>query len=265
MPTLQTLTRTAPLALALTAAAGACRSPSAEPAVVRVAAAADLSDAFAEVGLAFEQATGQKVLFTFGSSGLLATQISQGAPFDVFAAASRQYAEQTVTTDACDRRSLAGYARGRLAIWSSGKEPWTPKTLAELTDPRVARIAIANPDHAPYGLAAKQALERAGAWQAVRPKLVWAENVRQTLQFAASGNAEVALVALSLVIQDRTHPWTLIDDALHQPLQQTVVVCKGGKNPVAGRDFAQFLLSAAGRAILERYGFAHPDQQHPNQ
>lgn len=258
MPPRQTLTRTAPWALALTAAAGGCRSPTADPAVVRVAAAADLSDAFAEVGLAFEKATGQKVLFTFGSSGLLATQISQGAPFDVFAAASRHYAEQTVRADSCDRRSLAGYARGRLAIWSSGKEPWTPKTLAELTDPRVARIAIANPDHAPYGLAAKQALERSGAWQAVGPKLVRAENVRQSLQFAASGNADVALVALSLVIQDRTHPWTLIDDALHQPLQQTLVVCKGGKNPVAGQDFALFLLSPPGRAILERYGFSRP-------
>ena len=260
MPSPQTLTRAAPWALALAAAAGACRSPSTEPAVVRVAAAADLSDAFAEVGLAFEKATGQKLLFTFGSSGLLATQICQGAPFDVFAAASRHYAEQTVRADSCDRHSLAGYARGRLAIWSSGKTPWTPKTLAELADQRVARIAIANPDHAPYGLAAKQALERAGAWQAAGPKLVLAENVRQALQFAASGNADVALVALSLVIQDRTHPWTLVDDALHQPLQQTLVVCKGGKNPVAGKDFAQFLLSSPGRAILERYGFAQPDQ-----
>jgi molybdate transport system substrate-binding protein len=245
--------------LALTAVAGACRSPAAEPAVVRVAAAADLSDAFAEVGLAFEKATGQKVLFTFGSSGLLATHLSQGAPFDVFAAASRHYAEQTVIASSCDRHSMAGYARGRLAIWSNGKETWTPKTLAELADPRVARIAIANPDHAPYGLAAKQALERAGVWQAVSAKLVLAENVRQTLQFAATGNANVALVALSLVIQDRRHPWTLIDDALHQPLQQTLVVCKGGKNPVAGQDFAQFLLSSPGRAILERYGFAQPD------
>lgn len=260
MPPLRTSTRTAPLALALTAVAGACHSPTVKPAVVRVAAAADLSDAFAEVGVAFEKATGQRVLFTFGSSGLLATQISQGAPFDVFAAASRDYVEQTVSTDSCDLHSLAGYARGRLAIWSSGRQSWAPKTLAELADPRVARIAIANPDHAPYGLAAKQALERAGAWQAVRPRLVLAENVRQALQFAASENADVALVALSLVIQDRAHPWTLIDDAMHQPLQQTLVVCKGGRNPVAGQDFAHFLRSPPGRAILQRYGFAGPER-----
>lgn len=258
MPSASSIARAVPGAVALAVAAGACRSPAVEAPVVRVAAASDLSDAFAEAGAAFQQSTGKRVVFTFGSSGLLARQISQGAPFDVFAAASQRFAEQAVRSEACDEASLTGYAQGRLAMWSRADVAWIPKKLEDLTDPRVGHIAIAHPDHAPYGLAAKQALERAGVWKAVEPKLVLAENVRQTLQFATSGNADVALVALSLVIRDRTHPWTLIDQALHQPLQQTLVVCKAGQDLESGREFARFLLSPAGRAILERYGFAQP-------
>lgn len=258
MPPLSPHSRVAPWVVTLTAAAGGCRAPAPSTDVARIAAASDLSDAFAEAGQAYERVSGRKVLFTFGSSGLLAAQISQGAPFDVFAAASQRFAEQTVQADACDGQSLAGYARGRLAMWSLGGDGWAPRTLAELADPRVGRVAIANPDHAPYGLAARQALQAAGLWDAVQPKLVLAENVRQGLQFAASGDADVALVALSLVIADRSHPWTLIDDRLHQPLQQTLVVCRGGHNQDTGRDFARFLLSPAGRAILARYGFAAP-------
>lgn len=228
-------------------------APHAPP--LRVAAASDLTHAFGEIGQAFEQQTGQRVQFTFGSSGLLATQLTQGAPFDLFAAASHAYAEQAVQAGACLGASMASYAQGRLALWSAAGQGWTPKTLSDLADPRVHHVAIAHPDHAPYGKAAQQALQRAGLWTAVQGKLVLAENVRQALQFAASGNAEVALVAAALVHGDKNNPWQLLDPAGYDPLQQTLVTCTAGQNLGAAQRFAAFVTSAEGQAILARHGF----------
>jgi molybdate transport system substrate-binding protein len=239
----------------------ACRSP--DPAAgktIEVAAAADLAFAFKDIGAAYEKSTGQKVVFSFGSTGLLEKQISEGAPFDVFAAANVSYADDAVSAGAClgDSRSL--YATGRLVLFTAGDAAFHPKAVTDLTDPRISKIAIANPEHAPYGKAARQAMERAGVWEKLRRRMVYGENVQQALQFAQSGNAEVALVAMSLA---RVTPgdWTLIPGELHERIDQALVVCTQGKAGIdAGRRFTAFVNSADGRAIMRRYGFLLPGE-----
>ena len=246
--------------LAIAAASASCRKPAEEPAIA-VAAAADLTLAFGEIGAAFERTTGRRVTFSFGSTGLLAKQIEEGAPFRVFAAASVAFVDRVVRQGACLEDTRALYARGALAIYSAEGARARPVRLADLVDPGVARIAIANPEPAPYGAAAGDALRRAGVLDAVRPKLVHGENVRQALQFAATGNADVAIVARSL---EGTSPGTFapIDTALHAPIDQAIVVCKGSGPDAAGeagaRAFASFVASPEGRAILARHGFLEP-------
>ncbi|HYQ17903.1 MAG TPA: molybdate ABC transporter substrate-binding protein, partial [Polyangiaceae bacterium] len=178
-----------------------CKQAPKEAPPLQVAAAADLSVAFEEMGKLFESRTGQHVTFSFGASGALAKQLSEGAPFDLFAAASAAFVDSTVKAGACDGSTKALYARGHLVVWSK-KGGVELHTLAELTNPDIKHIAIANPEHAPYGKAAKEALVSAKLWPELESKIVQAENVRQALQFAQTGNADVAIVALSLVARD---------------------------------------------------------------
>jgi molybdate transport system substrate-binding protein len=227
---------------------------------VRVGAASDLTAAFEELGRAFEAETGRAVTFSFGSSGLLAQQIRHGAPFDLFAAANVMFVNEVVAAGACDAATVAPYALGRIAIWTRAGGATPPASLAELAEARFTRIAIANPEHAPYGRAAREALEAVGAWAAVEPRLVLGENVRQTLQFAETGNVEAAIVALALVIRDRVNPWLLVEESLHQPLEQALVVCTGGAGRAGGEAFAAFVASPRGRAVMRSYGFGLPGE-----
>src|SRR5215813_6031674 len=172
------------LALGVLALLAGCQknAPAAPVEPLKVAAAADLARAFPEVAAAFEKESGQKVTFTFGSTGLLSKQIIEGAPFDVFAAANVSYVDDILKTGTCAGDSKALYARGHIGIWTrKGTSVAPPKTLADLADPRFVRIAIANPEHAPYGKAAQQALEKLGIWDKVKPRLVYGENIQQTL------------------------------------------------------------------------------------
>lgn len=242
----------------------ACKSDSSSGSskqAIKVAAAADLAFAFKEVGKEFEAKTGHPVTFTFGSTGQLAKQISEGAPYDVFAAANVSFVDEVVKADACDGATKAMYARGRIVVWSQksgGVEP--PKALADLTDGRFVKIAIANPEHAPYGRAAKEAMETAGLWSALQPKIVFGENIQQTLQFAQTGNTEVAFAALSLAIVSEEGTYLLVDEALHKPIDQALVVCKRGNNTAVATQFAAFVSSEQGRAIMKRYGFLLPGE-----
>ena len=251
--------------LALALGLGACRGTAAPeaPAPVRVAAAADLSLAFEALGQDFERQTGQAVSFSFGSTGLLAKQLAEGAPFDVFAAANADFVDEVVAAGACDGQTKAPYGRGRIAVWAPPGGVAAPTSLAELGEARFTRIAIANPEHAPYGQAAKEALTQAGVWGAVEPKLVLGENVRQTLQFAESGNVDAAIVALALVVADTDNPWLLVDEALHRPIDQALVVCGRGDNRAGGEAFARFIGSEAGRAQMRRFGFLLPGEGPP--
>jgi molybdate transport system substrate-binding protein len=257
-----TRTSLAALALASLAASGCDRhARAAPPSPLKVAAAADLALAFRDVGAAYEKKAGEKVIFSFGSTGLLEKQIVEGAPFDVFAAANVSFAEDAIKAGACAADSKALYARGRIVIWTrkDGKIA-APKSIAELGDPRFVKVAIANPEHAPYGKAAQQAMEKAGVWDKVKPKLVYGENVQQTLQFAQSGNVEAAVVALSLaVVSDGSY--VLVDDSLHKPIDQALVAC--GKDPERmrrARAFNAFVNSSDGRAIMKKFGFLLPGE-----
>ena len=228
---------------------------------LRVAAAADLALAFKEVGAAFEKQSGKRVDFSFGSTGLLAKQIAEGAPFDVFAAANISFVDDVVREGACLGETKALYAKGRIVMWS--KDPWAlPKDIKDLEDAKYAKVAIANPEHAPYGRAAREALTKAGSWAAVEPRAVYGENVQQTLMFARSGNADVAIVALSLAVTSPGN-YTPIDPSLHAPLDQALVVCKGGsKGPKTNeaRAFVDYVGYDAGRAIMKRFGFLLPGE-----
>jgi molybdate transport system substrate-binding protein len=231
-----------------------CSKPKEAPQPLRVAAAADLARAFEAVGVEFvKENPGPPPIFTFGSTGLLAKQVIQGAPFDLFAAANVSFADDVLKAGACDATSKALYARGRIVAWSTKK---APADLKDLAKPEYVKIAIANPEHAPYGRAAVEALTSAGVYEQVKPKLVFGENVQQTLQFAQSGNAEVAIVALSLAIVS-DGAYLQIPPELHKPIDQALLVCS--KRPEAAR-FAQFVNSPTGRGIMRRFGFLLPGE-----
>jgi molybdate transport system substrate-binding protein len=231
---------------------------------LRVAAASDLALAFKEVGMAFEKESGKRVDFSFGSTGLLAKQIAEGAPFDVFAAANISFVDDVVRDGACLGETKALYAKGRIVMWS--KDPWAlPKDVTDLKDPKYAKVAIANPEHAPYGRAAREAMTKAGVWATVQPRAVYGENVQQTLMFARSGNADVAIVALSLAVTSPGN-YVPIDPTLHEPLDQALVVCKGGSKGAKtneARAFIEFVGGSAGRAIMRRFGFLLPGDAIP--
>lgn len=232
----------------------------AKPSVpLRVAAAADLAHAFDEIRPAFEAQTRADIALTIGSSGLLAKQISEGAPFDLFLAANTGYVDQVVKAGLCDGSTEHTYARGRLVIWVKGADgaALTPTSLA---GDRFKHIAIANPEHAPYGVAARDALTRAGVWSKMTDRLVYGENVQQTLQLAETGNADVAIVGLSLALAQKDGSWSLIDEAQYAPIDQALVVCTHGVNAAGARQLADFLNAPVGRAILRKYGFLLPGE-----
>jgi molybdate transport system substrate-binding protein len=240
-----------------------CRPAStAEP--LKVAAAADLTFAFRDLSAEFEKRSGEKVALSFGASGVLEKQIVEGAPFDVFAAGDVGFVDDAIRSGACLADTKALYAKGHIVLvgGTPSKGGTVPRTLGDLADPAVGKIAIANPEHAPYGRAAKQALERAGVWDRVRPRLVYGENVQQALEFARSGNAGAAIVALSLVKGGGSvaeGSWVDVPPSLYDPIVQALVVCTRGKAGVpAAQKFASFVQSKDGRAVLDRYGFGAP-------
>ena len=244
------------LAVLILVAAVGCRRGSPRG-TVKVAAASDLSRAFTEVGKAFTARTGTPVVFTFGSSGLLAKQLAEGAPFDLYAAASRQYVSQVVDAKACDGSTRALYGIGRLVVWTKGA---AITKLEELAEPRFAKIAIANPDHAPYGKAAREALQQAGVWDRVADRMVFGENVQATMQWAQDGSADAALVALSLATVTTGGNSLPVDASLHAPLEQELVVCGQHAGHAGAVAFAAFVASPEGRDIMRNYGFRLPGE-----
>ena len=230
------------------------------PPELTVSAAADLTPAFQELGAQFEKETGIKGTFNFGSTGQLAQQIEQGAPVDLFAAANVSFVDDLEKRGLILPDTKALYAQGRITIWTRKDSPLTLMRFEDLARADVKKIAIANPDHAPYGVAAREALQSAGVWDAVKNKIVYGENIRQTLQYAESGNVDAAIVALSLSIGSDGR-YTLIPAELHKPLNQALAVIKGAKNEAAARRFAGYVNSEAGRAVMQKYGFILPGEE----
>ncbi|HEX6731059.1 MAG TPA: molybdate ABC transporter substrate-binding protein, partial [Pyrinomonadaceae bacterium] len=234
------------------------RSIELKPTEITVAAASDLTPAFEELGKDFQTSKNIKVIFNFGSSGMLARQIEHGAPMDIFASANVDYVTQLEQKGLTIPGTKKLYGRGRITLWTLKDSSIQIEKITDLTRAEVKRVAIANPEHAPYGMAAREALERSGIWEDVKSKLVYGENIRQTLQYAQTGNVEVAIVALSLSMQSDGR-WVLVPEQLHKPLDQGLAVIKGAKNEQAAREFADFILGPQGQAIMKKYGFTLPE------
>ncbi|MSQ05690.1 MAG: molybdate ABC transporter substrate-binding protein [Dehalococcoidia bacterium] len=248
----------------LLAGALGCNSPAAGPGVpsgkltLTVSAASDLTPAFQEMGRVFEEQTGVKVIFNFGSTGMLAQQIERGAPVDLFAAANVSYITELERQGLIVPGTSIRYARGFIVLWSRADSPFPVQRVSDLTHPEVRRFAIANPDHAPYGVAAREALQSAGVWEKVQPKLVLGENVNQAFQYAQSGNVDVAIVALSLALQAGGGQWVPVSENLYKPIDQGMAIVKGTPRQREALQFARFVSGAQGRQVMEKHGFALP-------
>lgn len=226
---------------------------------ITVAAAADLKFAFTEIAHLYEEKTDKKVTLVFGSTGQLVQQIENGAPFDIIAAANTAYIDRLSESGLIIPGSKILYGRGRLVLAVNRTSGVKATTLQDLLSPQIRHVAIANPEHAPYGTAAMQALQTLGLWEVLQPKLTYAENVRQALQFVQTGDAEVGIVSLSVAnVPEIT--WTLIDDSLHQPLDQALAVMMHCQNPQLANDFIAFINGKDGRPIMRKYGFLLPDE-----
>jgi len=228
---------------------------------ITLAAAADLKFALDEVVASFGRThPGDRVEVVYGSSGKFATQIRQGAPFDLYFSADIAYPRE-LEAEGLAASPTRPYAVGRIVLWSNSRDA-SRLRLQDLADPALGRIAIANPRHAPYGKRAEEALRAAGVWDAVQARLVQGENIAQTAQFVQSGNAGVGIIALSLALnptlaQQGGH--ALIDAALHTPLEQGFIITRRAAGNAAAVRFAAFMQDEAARAILRRYGFALPE------
>jgi molybdate transport system substrate-binding protein len=227
---------------------------------IRIAAASDLTRAFSELGEAFKAKTGITPIFDFGSSGMLAKQVAEGAPFSLFAAANRDYVDQAVASGHCDGASIKQYARGRIVAWTpTGVAP--PTKLDDLADPRFERIAIANPEHAPYGKAAKQALEHAGLWDKLQSRIVLGDSVQATMRYAQTKTVSVAIVALSLAVISDGGTYVPVDPSLYEPLEQSLVICGNGEDAATARQLVDFVISGPGHDVMKRYGFLLPTEE----
>lgn len=217
-----------------------------------VAAAADLSVVQVPLAQAFERATGIRVRFVLGASGMLSRQIEQGAPYDVFLSANEKFVADLAASGRLARDSVQTYAYGRLALWS---KDGSIKQLADLRNPRILHVAIANPVHAPYGVAARQALENQGLWKGLQARIVYGENVRQALQYAESGNVEAVITAWSLLFN---RGGVLLSESLHSPIRQSCGIVAASRHRAAARRFLDFLTGEQGRKILEANGLFPP-------
>lgn len=254
----------AAIALLAPPGAGAQQKGPAPFAAPLVAAASDLHFALDEIVSRFERETGIAPRVTYGSSGNFARQIEQGAPFELFLSADESYvarlSERRLTRD-----DGTLYAVGRIVLFVPHGSPLQPDPelrhlAARLASGAAGRLAIANPEHAPYGRAAEQALRTLGLWEAVQPKLLLGENVAQAAQFASSGNADGGIVAYSLALAPALRErgtFVLLPETLHAPLRQRMVLLEQA-SPAAER-FYDYLRSPASRAILREYGFVLPE------
>lgn len=233
-------------------------------AALLVAGASDLRPAFEEIGELFTAETGHELVFDFGSSGQLAQRIIEGAPVDVYASANVYFVDRVLESGVGDASTKATYAFGRITIWSVA-EVWGGWIDLEqlVADPGITFLAIANPEHAPYGLAAKEALVSAGLWESIEQILVFGENISDTQRLADTRDADAAIVALSLAIAagDRGE-WVLIEEALHEPLEQALIVITDDLLRVeAATAFAAFVNEPAGREVMNRFGFVLPGEE----
>jgi molybdate transport system substrate-binding protein len=244
--------------LGLLVSTGSAQTPAAQ--TIKIAAAADLQFAMPDLVQQFAKSSSVKIDVIYGSSGNFFAQLQNGAPFDIFFSADMDYAKKLDAAGLVASGTLVRYAVGRLVLWTPpssavdvAKDGW--KTLL---DSRVEKIAVANPEHAPYGRAAVAALHNAGIYDRVKSKLVYGENISQAAQFAQSGNAQAGLVALSLALSPgmKDGKWWEVPADAYPPIEQGAVVLKSSGNKAAARAFLEFVTGTQGRETLKKYGFS---------
>jgi molybdate transport system substrate-binding protein len=223
-----------------------------------VAVAANFAEVVEELKPAFERRTAHRVQATTGSTGKLYAQIAAGAPFHVLLSADAKTPERLLAEGYGIGGTRFTYAIGRLTLWSSNPKRIGADGRAALTAADVRHIAIANPDLAPYGVAAREALQKLGLWEALRGRIVMGQNIGQTHSMVATGNAELGLVALSAVLSPRAPAqgsrWD-VPQELFSPIRQDAVLLRPGAENDAARAFLQFLRSGEARQVIERFGY----------
>lgn len=258
-PTIKRACFTSILATALLFAA-ACKSPTQKNATespgLTIAAASNLTEAFAEIGAKFTGKTGIRVVFSYGATADLAKQIENGAPFDVFAAADSEHVEQLESKGLLTPGTRALYARGRLVMWLPPGSSLKAERIQDITAKAFERIAIAKPDVAPYGRATVESLRALGIWDEIESKVIYSQNVSQARQYASTGNAEVAFIPLALVKPGESY--LEVSEALHQPIDQALGIIRDSPNQSAARQFVEFVLSDEGQEILANKGYNKP-------
>ncbi|MFZ2727295.1 MAG: molybdate ABC transporter substrate-binding protein [Methylococcaceae bacterium] len=229
---------------------------------IAIAAASDLKFVMDEIVSAFKKDhPNDEIAVTYGSSGKFFTQIQQNAPYDLFFSADIDLPRELVKSGLASSE-VKPYAFGRLVLWSASLDA-SKMTLNSLTDAQISHVAIANPKHAPYGKRAEEALRASGLWDKVESKLVYGENITQTTQFVQTGNAQVGILALSLMtspeIASKGGYW-LIPDNLHQPLEQGYIITKRAENNELAKSFADYMETESTRTLMTKYGFVLPNQ-----
>jgi molybdate transport system substrate-binding protein len=200
---------------------------------------------------------------SYGSSGAFFAQLQNGAPFDMFFSADVRYPHQLEEGGLTQKGSAFIYAHGRLVLWVPESSSIDVQKLGmkALVDDAAHKVAIANPEHAPYGRAAEAAMKTAGLYEQVKPRLVLGENIAQTAQFVQSGAADIGILALALALsgpmKDKGRYWEVPADS-YPTLEQEGVILGAAKDRAAAGEFRAFVMSAEGRAVLERYGFVVP-------
>lgn len=231
---------------------------------VGVAAAADLSTVLKEIGVNYEKKTGVKVKLSFGASGALTQQIQNGAPFDLFFSADMDYPRQLIASGQADAASLYQYAVGRLVLWvpSNSALDIEHQGMNALLDASVKKVAIANPQHAPYGRAAVAAMKHSGVYDRVAGRLVLGENISQAAQFVESGNAQAGFVALAHAaapgMRGKGKYWEVPPDA-YPPLAQGVVVLSHAQDKNEAAQFLEYIKTKEAAELFRKYGFTLPE------
>ena len=230
---------------------------------ITIAAAADLKFAMDEIVAGFKNShPDNEVDVIYGSSGKFQTQIKEGAPYDLYFSADIAYPQELAKLGLAASEAKP-YAVGRIVLWSNTMDA-AKMTLASLADPKISKIAIANPQHAPYGKRAEEALRAAKMWNTVQDKLVFGENIANTAQFVQTGNAQVGIIALSLALNPELATkggYFLIPDTLHEPLEQGYIITKQGAGKPLAKEFADFMGSKPSRGIMTKYGFVLPGEE----
>lgn len=229
---------------------------------ITVAAAADLQFAMQDIATKFQKETGNTVKLVYGSSGNFFQQLQNGAPFDLFFSANVDYAKKLESSGLTEPGSFYQYAKGKVVVWVPTQSKLDVSSgLKVLLDPSISKIAVANPQHAPYGQAAVAALQKEGIYDKLKDKLVLGENISQTASFVLSGSADVGIVALSLALSPNMKDkgrYGEIPSSDYSPIEQACVILKSAKNKEIAQKFLAYLKRSASASVLKSYGFDVP-------